>query len=573
MPEITCGLLITGPSSEPALIVLDREECVAYVSAGIENLVGYTSAECNALQLNFLFAADSLETHTALLKQCRNGAETRRELWIQPKHNNPFPAQITYFSLESRPFEPELWDRTWMDSVAEAIVAVDDSGHIVWGNPKASSMFGYARNELVGRNIEDLVPRKYRNAHQTHRQSFSQDPTQRPMGQGMDVVALRRTGDEFPVEVSLSYIRQQGRIIALAFISDISERKRTEVKLQQSDEMHRRLFWESPQPLFVYDPLTLRFLMVNQAAAEFLGYTKDELTQMTLDDIRPPGETPRTADVVPRLPSFRAKLTWKVRRKDGVQLHVESFGNTIDLGGAMARLVLLNDVTNRIALENDLVATRDQYQSLAARIIQMQEEERKHLSREIHDSLGQELAALRYQLQALSRTLGQDDHGLHSAVTTCNTLLIRLREIASHLRPPVLDHLNAAEAVEWLVDQFARRTSIVLHKEIPLECPPAPEDVRLAIFRVCQESLTNILRHSMAQNASVKVTIGDPFELRIADDGSGFESSTMRTQSLGLLGMRERSELIGGTLDIESSPGNGTTVIFRLPGRLFSRTQ
>jgi signal transduction histidine kinase len=202
----------------------------------------------------------------------------------------------------------------------------------------------------------------------------------------------------------------------------------------------------------------------------------------------------------------------------------------------------------------------------------MQEEERKHLSREIHDSLGQDLAALRYQLQAIGRTLGQDDHSLDSAVATCNTLLIRLREIASHLRPPVLDHLTAAEAVEWLVDQFAKRTRIVLRKEIPLECPPASEEVRLAIFRVCQESLTNIIRHSKAQTASVKVSIGDDFELRIDDDGSGFDSSSMRTQSLGLLGMRERSELIGGTLAIESSPGNGTSVIFRLPGRLFSKT-
>ncbi|MBL8222222.1 MAG: PAS domain S-box protein, partial [Bryobacterales bacterium] len=318
----------------------------------------------------------------------------------------------------------------------------------------------------------------------------------------------------------------------------------------------------------LFDAETHRFLMVNQAAAKLLRYNKTDLEQMRVEDIRvDAGNSGEVESEGPAAPIGGG--IWRIRRKDGAVRHVESFESRIEFGDVSGMLVLLTDVTSRLEMEQEVMVAKDRYQLLAARVMQMQEDERKHLSREIHDSLGQELASVRYQLEATQRVLGEKDNGLAVAVKTCDGLLARLREIASSLRPPVLEHLNVAEAIDWLVDQYSRRTKIQFRRLIPLEFPEAPDEVKLAVFRICQESLTNISRHSRATQAVVSVTLRAEFELRIEDNGVGFLKPEAQKRSLGLLGMRERSEQIGGRLQVDSSPGAGTTVSLRVPREVF----
>jgi len=463
--------------------------------------------------------------------------------------------------LEHCLFEPGGFDAILLETAAEAILAVSEEGVILWANGKASAMFRYAPGELVRHVVEDLIPSSTRSAHRQLRQGFYRNPHPRPMGSGMELRGLRKDGVEFPVDVSLTYTQSLGKTVALAFISDITERMKTEARLRRSEQLHRTLFWESPQPLFLFDTETHRFLMVNQAAANLLRYSNADLERMSVEDIRAEESLGQATSIAGEI--------WRIRRKDGVVRHVESFESRIEFGDVSGTLVLLTDVTGRLEMEQEVLVAKDRYQLLAARIMHMQEEERKHLSREIHDSLGQELASVRYQLEATQRMLGEKDNGLAVAVKTCDGLLARLREIASSLRPPVLEHLNVAEAIDWLVDQYCRQTGIQFRRQIPLEFPDAPDEVKLAVFRICQESLTNISRHSKATQAVVTVTLQAEFELRIEDDGRGFLMPEVHNRSLGLLGMRERSEQIGGRLHVESSLGAGTMVSLHLPREAF----
>lgn len=566
MPDIAYAVFSAADEgAESALFLLNRNGHIVFVNAKGRECLGCSMEELQGRGLH-AFVEDGGALSAALADAGRGQPTIQRSFVIRSADGRRIEVEATVSLLERCLFEPGGFDAILLETAAEAILAVSEEGAILWANGKASSMFRYAPGELVQRVVEDLIPAGSRNAHRQHRQGFYRNPHPRPMGSGMELRGLRKDGVEFPVEVSLTHTRSMGRTVALAFISDITERMKTEARLRRSEELHRTLFWESPQPLCLFDAETHRFLMVNQAAAKLLRYNKADLEQMRVEDIRV--EESDSGERAGRAAAIGGGI-WRIRRKDGAVRHVESFESRIEFGDVSGMLVLLTDVTSRLEMEQEVVIAKDRYQLLAARVMQMQEDERKHLSREIHDSLGQELASVRYQLEATQRVLGEKDNGLAVAVKTCDGLLARLREIASSLRPPVLEHLNVAEAIDWLVDQYSRRTKIQFRRQIPLEFPEAPDEVKLAVFRICQESLTNISRHSRATQAVVSVTLRAEFELRIEDNGVGFLKPEAQKRSLGLLGMRERSEQIGGRLQVDSSPGVGTTVSLRVPREAF----
>ena len=228
----------------------------------------------------------------------------------------------------------------------------------------------------------------------------------------------------------------------------------------------------------------------------------------------------------------------------------------------------------RVAREAEHAALRSEEAArhLSVRLLRLQDEERRKFSRELHDSLGQYLASLKMNLSQLSTGSSGDQRILADSIKLLDESIAETRTMSHLLHPPLLDELGFASAAEWYVEGFAKRSGIKVDVEIPGERTRLPSEVELALFRILQESLTNIHRHSKSPNAEVRLSVADEKAvLTVRDSGKGISPEQLaRFQSdganpgVGLAGMRERIRQLGGILHLSSSK-TGTLVTAAIP--------
>ena len=236
--------------------------------------------------------------------------------------------------------------------------------------------------------------------------------------------------------------------------------------------------------------------------------------------------------------------------------------------------LLRKQIRKRKKIEAALRDSESKLRALSARLLTAQEEERRNISRELHDDLGQILTAINLDLQRTVKTsnAGKRVELLRQIMSKNDDARGRIREISSLLRPGLLDDLGIREAIETYVSEFASRTGIPV--ELMLRCSSSdiPAEATTTIYRIVQEALNNISKYANARNVSVSLGVeGGNIHLQIRDDGVGFDASQVRTEhTLGLAGMRERARLIGGTFLLKASPGEGTSITVTLPARSWS---
>ncbi len=319
---------------------------------------------------------------------------------------------------------------------------------------------------------------------------------------------------------------------------------------------YRMLFETSPLPMWVVDDETLGFLAVNDAAVRLYGYSRDEFLAMRAEAFLP---RTRAGSV------FRG--VFRHPRKAAEPLDVDAVGHLVGWRGRPARLVVINDISERLRAQAALRA-------LSRRLLEIQEEERGRLARDLHDDIGQALTALKIQVESLRGVLGEgpqaDDRAqgvaqrVDDCVDTIQSTLERVRQLSLSLRPPQLDDLGLAAALRSHLDRQARVAGLASHfdaAEAPHELSPETET---ACFRVAQEAITNVLRHARARNLWVRLyDDAGRLALSVRDDGAGFDVRAVR--GLGLAGMEERTALVGGSLELRATPGKGTVVLAKFP--------
>ena len=314
-----------------------------------------------------------------------------------------------------------------------------------------------------------------------------------------------------------------------------------------------------------------RFLYVNEEACRSLGYRREELIGLTPRDIDPqmkPQDALRLRDETPE--GFLTFETYH-RRRDGSLFPVELQTSAIQFNGKRLSLVLARDITQRKQAEQLIEESRTQLRALFAQNERVREEERKHISREIHDELGQILTGLQLDLSILSIKFGANlpemrEH-IQSMLGLVNKSLEVARNVATALRPASLD-MGIVAAIEWLADRFTRSTGG--HCEIHISEQDSDsyleENLCIALFRITQESLTNVARHANASRVDISFSHEEGYYiLEVRDNGKGIDLDNLRKGSCGLLGMRERVYLFGGELAIDGKPGSGTVIKVRLP--------
>jgi PAS domain S-box-containing protein len=320
-----------------------------------------------------------------------------------------------------------------------------------------------------------------------------------------------------------------------------------------------------------------RVLEWNLAAETLFGYTKQEAVgRLILDLIAPPSLMERLEEVLVRIRAgdMHAHSVNVNRTKDGRIISCEWFNTPIvhpDLGFA-GFISLARDVTEQELTEAALREHSERLQILSRRVVEVQEQERRHLSRELHDQIGQALTSIVINLQNIQRTSGPETQPLvEDCLGVARDTIGQVRSLALDLRPSMIDDLGLAAALRWLVDLQSRRSGLVAHPTYQSSGMPLHPDIATACFRVAQEALTNVIRHARARNVWVDLHEGDAeVRLTVRDDGVGFDPQEARRraakgENLGLLGVQERVEMLGGRTAIESKPGLGATVCVWFP--------
>lgn len=339
-------------------------------------------------------------------------------------------------------------------SSMEAIITVDENQTIVIFNPAAEQVFGVSAMEAVGAPLSRFIPERFRAAHARHVEQFGvTGVSERQMGRQRVLFGLRGDGTEFPIEASISQIRD---------------------------------------------------------------------------------------------------------------------------GAGKLYTVMLRDVTERVRAENALKQSREELRDLSANLQNVREEEKTRIARELHDDLGQQLTALKMDLSAVELGLAgnvapntgtrEQLGGMHRLI---DSIVASVRRIAADLRPVMLDDLGLVPAIEWLANDFTRRYRITVDRELPPVDTAFTGTGATTLFRIVQEALTNVARHSDATNVTLALKVEDGYcMLRIADNGHGAPEHTGTVQdrpSFGLIGIRERAHMLEGTVTIDNRPGQGFTITVALP--------
>jgi PAS domain S-box-containing protein len=473
--------------------------------------------------------------------------------------------------------------RTRADNVVEAamdpIISVDEAQRIVAFNAAAEQAFGRQRDAVAGQPLDILIPERYRVTHRADVDRFGRTGiTSRRMGAQAALRALRANGEEFPIDASISQHFDDGRKFYTVILRDVSERMRAATRLEQSEARLRGILDSAMDAIITVDEAQ-RVVLLNNAAEAMFGWTRDEALGAPLDrfiperfrsahaaHVRQFGETGVTSR---RMGGALRIVTG--RRRDGEEFPIDASISQISESGQRFFTVILRDVTARMQAEDALRRSKDELQELGAAAHMTREQEKSRISRELHDELGQLLTMLQMDVAWCKEKLPPGNDALAAKVDRMATLLkstiAATRRIASDLRPLMLDDLGLVPSIEWLVENFTQRTGIACELSVDRRELALSKAQASAVFRIVQESLTNVAKHAQAAHADIAIERDDAaLVVRIEDDGVGFSPQAPRKpNSFGLLGLRERASLLGGEVMIDSAPGEGTIVEVRLP--------
>lgn len=303
----------------------------------------------------------------------------------------------------------------------------------------------------------------------------------------------------------------------------------------------------------------------NHAAERMLGYSAGAVVDRPLIDFEPGLHMDRWLGLWKSARSREGLAqTFETNcvRGDGSILPADVSLSFLRFQAAEYLVVFLTDVTERRRYH-------EQLRELSAHLESVREEEKARIAREVHDELGQMLTVLKLETSMCELAYADLDPGLRERLDSMKRLISQLfqlvRDVATALRPPILD-AGIASAIEWQAQRFEARTQIPCLVDVPENLPPLSDARATGMFRILQEALTNVMRHAQAHTVEISLSLeGQVMCLMIADDGAGFEQSRDRATSFGLVGMRERVLMLGGRFELDSAPGEGTTLRVYIP--------
>lgn len=330
------------------------------------------------------------------------------------------------------------------------------------------------------------------------------------------------------------------------------ERKKVEEKILASEDKYRQMFYKNPFPMWINHAETLQILEVNDAAILKYGYERNEFLALTLDDIH---TGPLQSEIVPGKEKLHEKR-WQHRKKNGETIIVEFTYYPISYFDTTAMQAQVNDITENIRLENELNLKKQQ---LVEAVLLTQESERKKIGGELHDNINQILTAVKLNLGFAMENREHSERLIQKCFTNTSTAIEEIRKLSKELiLPGNLKELGLVHSIEEMLKEVLKLSNI--HYSVNASGDDElfiTEEHKLAIYRIVQEQLNNILKHACASTVSVQLMASpNSIQLVIEDDGKGFHAGLPRN-GIGITNIISRAELFNGSVTIDSAPGKG----------------
>ena len=344
--------------------------------------------------------------------------------------------------------------------------------------------------------------------------------------------------------------------------------------LKESEERYKALFDRSLSYIYVHD-FNGRFLDANKAALKALGYKREDIPSLNFASLLSEDQFPlalKSLEEIIHTGRQKKPAEYRLIRKDGRYIWVETEGSVIYKEGKPSAIQgIARDITERKRAEEALRESKEQLRNLAAHLQSIKEDERAVMAREIHDELGQALTAIKMDLSWLEKKIPEEQSLLfkktRSMTELVDSTIHTVQRISSELRPGLLDDVGLLAAIEWQAEEFQKRTGIACELSVLSEEITLSQERSTAIFRIFQETLTNITRHAQATKVTVSlIKKGARLELKVKDNGKGItEEKISDPKSLGLLGIQERVYFLEGNITIRGIRKKGTTVTVTMP--------
>lgn len=348
------------------------------------------------------------------------------------------------------------------------------------------------------------------------------------------------------------------------------ERNRIRLSLLESNARYQNLFFNNPMPIFIWNIETLEIMEANETAQKEYGYTRDELMSMSVLNLSPENEHDKLKGLTRTFLETDVKKEadiWTHIKKTGELMVVDVSSHKIDFNGTAAVLAIANNITEKVRLEEKLEEEKLLKQKeITEAMIQVQEKERYEISTELHDNVNQQLTVAMMYIASAQQKMPTDSELLKQSSGFILNAIEEIRKLSQTLVTPLIKHFGLSKAIEGLLDDVSAVNPI----QIELTADAFYEDdikydFKLSIFRIVQEQMNNIIKHSKANAVNIElVRNGNHVNLKIADDGVGFDISQQR-KGIGIYNIISRSDLYNGIVDLQSSPGNGCSINITFP--------
>jgi PAS domain S-box-containing protein len=439
-----------------------------------------------------------------------------------------------------------------------------ESGNILDANKSAKAYYGY--NDLISRNIKEI-------------NQLSDDEVSREMKKAFfknknyfNFKHKLANGEIRHVEVHSTPLEINRKKLLYSIIHDITDRIEADLELKRSEEKFRKIVNVLPQ--FVsYVDRNMVYRFVNQAYLDNFNLTEDEIIGKKLYEIigaeayekaKPHLDKVLSGELVRYNEYFRYSEDYHAYMQGTLIPETDLKGNVVGY------YAVLSDVTELMHNQKLLEDSRNRLRVLSEHQQKMLEKERSYIAREIHDELGQNLTAINMGLSMMKKQIPRSQRELFTKIRELSHLtqstLSKTKKLSSELRPQLIDDMGLVAALEWYLKDFEKRSGIQCICTLPDENITFPKEVALNVFRIIQESLTNVYKHANANSVNVNLKVENKYIfLNIADDGVGIsEENINKSNSLGIMGIEERVRLMSGECKVENT-GHGTATNIKIP--------
>jgi PAS domain S-box-containing protein len=432
-------------------------------------------------------------------------------------------------------------------------------------------MFGYSREEIVGKPASMLLPTRRRKKEKDKFKTMSLNYNSAHTGSIREGLGLRKDGQTFPIEGSFHLIKPKGTYAVTGIVRDVSDRKQMEEQLRESEERARVILNASPDMAMLVDNKGTP-LDCNEALCLYMTMGKEELFDKTPRDLFDESSLKK-----------RTRIFKKVIR-DGKPVRYQDMNQErwfdyslypiFDRNGKVIQAVIFaHDTTERKKNEEEIIAARDKLKALAMEVTTIEENARRTFSNYLHDRIGQTLFVLKIRLEMMAKSAAGDENAetWKEIFKLMEKAVNDTRALSYEMSPSILNELGLEAALEWLVDQTNKEHHLKVNFQSDRKPKVMDQNMSTVLYRAARELLTNVVKHANAKNVMVSLRQDDhQVRLEMKDDGVGFDTRSLqllpdRNKGFGLFSIKERLQWHKGDMVVRSAPGKGTHVTLLAP--------